>query len=134
LPTPVLPLIAAFYGYLWVGVFTLFKQLRKQEIEAATATAAEATALTAPMSTAALEANESEPRVGPDQPWISEDYLDDPPSYVLAVQVSRFNETITFILNEIGLQNVQIHTYHMCLIVKEQFLRFVNLSKSDFKK
>ena len=92
---------AAVYGYLWVGVFTLFKQLRKQEIAAAlnaastaTATLAETTALTSAIITsagAAVATDSSFATIGRSGLWISDEHLDEPPSYVLAVQEIKYS-------------------------------------------
>ena len=55
-----------------------------------TATAAERAALTA-SETAAAPSEVPEIPLGPARTWIREDYLDEPPSYLLAVQQIKYS-------------------------------------------
>ena len=64
-------------------MFSLFKQLRRLEIGDPPATS-EAAATATAAETAALTSAEGQ---NPVPAWMSEDFLDDPPSYLLAVQV-----------------------------------------------
>jgi hypothetical protein len=83
---------SGLFGYLWAGVFSLFKQLRRLEIGEPPA-ASEAAATATAAETAALTSGESQLPV---PAWMSEDFLDDPPSYLLAVQVKFIPSSFIF--------------------------------------